>query len=117
MECFTKAKTKTERTFDTKSNLKKRWKLFVKCRGYNNSFNSWIDIYNIVLMSDCTPKPKSFGRRVNVQLELSNYATKVNLKTSTGVDTSKFAKNVDLANLKFDVYKLDIGKLKNVSTN
>ena len=68
-------------------------------------------------MSDCTPKPKSFGRRVNVQLELSNYATKVNLKTSTGVDRSKFAKNVDLANLKFDVYKLDIGKLKNVSTN
>ena len=32
-------------------------------------------------------------------------------------DTSKFAKKVDLANLKSNVDKLDIDKLKNVSTN
>ena len=39
------------------------------------------------------------------------------LKTATGVDTSKFAKRVDLANLKSNVDKLDISKLKNVPTN
>ena len=45
-------------------------------------------------------------------LDLSNYATKVDLKNATGVDTSKFAKKVDLANLKSDIDKLDIDKLK-----
>ena len=47
-----------------------------------------------------------------------NYSTKTDLKNATGVDTSKFVKKVDLANLKYDVDKLDIiDKLKNVSTN
>ena len=54
---------------------------------------------------------------MKVELDLSNYATKVDLKTATGVDTSKFAKKVDLANLKSDVDKLDIDKSKNVPTN
>ena len=31
---------------------------------------------------------------------MSNYATKKDLKNATGVDTSDFAKNIDLANLK-----------------
>ena len=39
------------------------------------------------------------------------------LKTATGVDTSKFAEKFDLANLKPNVHKLDIDKLKNVPTN
>ena len=37
--------------------------------------------------------------------DLSNYATKSNLKNAAGVDTSKFAKKVDLANLKSNVDK------------
>ena len=56
-------------------------------------------------------EPKSFGRSVKVQLDLSNYATKVDLKNATGVDRSKFAKTVDLASLKSEVDKLDIDKL------
>ena len=36
---------------------------------------------------------------------------------STGVNTSKFTKKVDLVNLKSNADKLDIGKLKNVPTN
>ena len=48
---------------------------------------------------------------------MSNYAIKADLKTAAGVDTSKFAKKVDLANLKSNVYKIDIDKLENVSTN
>ena len=51
------------------------------------------------------------------ELDLSNYATKTDLKNVTGVDTSKFAKKIDLNNLKSDLDKLDIDKLKNVPTN
>ena len=47
---------------------------------------------------------------------MSNYATKVDLKNVTGADISDFAKNTDLANLKSDVDKLDVDKLKNVSS-
>ena len=46
-------------------------------------------------------------------MDWSNYATKANLKNATGVDTSDFAKKTNFANWKFDVDKLDIGKLKN----
>ena len=42
---------------------------------------------------------------------------KSDLKNATGVDTSKFAKKVDLASLNSNVGKLDIAKLKNVSTD
>ena len=54
---------------------------------------------------------------MKVELDLSNYATKSDLKIATEVDTSIFAKKVDLANLKYNVDKLDIDKLKNVPTN
>ena len=49
-------------------------------------------------------------------IRLCNYATRANLKNGTGVDTSKFAKNVDLASLKSKVGKLDIDKLEKVPT-
>ena len=35
----------------------------------------------------------------------------------TGVDTSSFAKKIDLSNLKSDAYKLDTDKLKIIPTN
>ena len=56
-------------------------------------------------MSEHFPEPKSFGIKVKVVLDLSKYAT------------SKFAKKVDLARLKFNIDELDIDKLKNVPTN
>ena len=68
-------------------------------------------------MSEYFSKPKSLGANVKVDLDLSNYATKVDLKNAAGVDTSDFAKKTDLANLKFDVDKLDIDKLGNVPSN
>ena len=49
-------------------------------------------------MSEYFPEPKYLGGRVKVELDLSNYARKADLKTATGVDASKFAKKVDLAN-------------------
>ena len=39
------------------------------------------------------------------------------LKNATGLDTSKFAKKVDLPDLKSNVDTSDIDKLKNVQTN
>ena len=68
-------------------------------------------------MSEYFPGPKSSGEKVKVELDLSNYATKADLKNTTGVDTSKFAKKFDLANFKSNIDKLDINKLKNVSIN
>ena len=68
-------------------------------------------------MSGYSPEPKYLGGKVKVELDLSNYATKTDLKNATGIDTSSFAKKVDLANLKSNVDKLDIDKLKNVPTN
>ena len=49
-----------------------------------------------------------------MKVDLSNYTTKADLKNETGVDICDFAKKADLANLKSDVDKLDIDKLKNV---
>ena len=68
-------------------------------------------------MSRYFPEPKSSGGRVKVELNLSNYTTKTDLKNALGVDTSSFAKKSDLANLKSDVDKLDIDILKNIPTN
>ena len=58
-------------------------------------------------MSEYFPEPKPLRGRVKVELDLSNYATKADLKNETSVDTSKFAKKIDLPNLKSDVHKLD----------
>ena len=63
-------------------------------------------------MSEYFPKPKSLGGNVKVKLDLSNYATKADLRSATGVDISKFAKNVDLPSLKSETDKLDISKLE-----
>ena len=45
------------------------------------------------------------------ELDLSNYATEAGLKNSRDVDISKFAKQVDSANLKYDANKKDIDQL------
>ena len=57
-------------------------------------------------MSEYFPEQKPLEGRVNVELDLSNYATKKDLKNATEVDTSSFAKN-----------KLYIDKLKNVPSS
>ena len=63
-------------------------------------------------MSPYFPKRfKSFGGNINVKVDLSNYATKTDLKNVTHVDTSSFALKTNLANLKTEVDKLDIDKL------
>ena len=68
-------------------------------------------------MSWYFPEVTSSGGEVKVELHLSNYAAKTELKNAAGADTSKFAKQNDLGNLKSNVNKLDIDKLNNVPTN
>ena len=63
-------------------------------------------------MSKFFPKSfRSFRRNINVKVDLSNYATKADIKNISRVDTSSFALKTNLADLKTDVDKLDIDKL------
>ena len=97
---------------EKKNKKRKGDKLYVKRKGNNNQFNSWISKKNIVLINEYFPKPKSVEVNVTVESDWSNYATKADFKNATDVDTSVFDKKTDLANLKSDVDKLDIDKLK-----
>ena len=64
------------------------------------------------------PKPyESLCGDINVKVDLSNYATKTDLKNVTHVDTSSFALKTNLASLKTEVDKLDIDKLAPVSAD
>ena len=64
------------------------------------------------------PKPfRSFGRNLNVKVDLSNYATKADIENISHIDTSSFALKSNLANLKTEVNKLDINKLAPVPTD
>ena len=64
-------------------------------------------------MSQYFPKLfKSFGGNINIKVDLSNYATKTDLKNVTHVDTSRFALKINLTSLKTEVDKLDIDKLE-----
>ena len=66
-------------------------------------------------MSQYFPKLyRTFKGNVKVELELSSYATKVELKNATGVDTSKLAAKSDLASLKTEVDNIDVDKSKTV---
>ena len=63
-------------------------------------------------MSQYFPKPQEvYGGDINVKVDLSNYATKADIKNISHVDTSSFALKTNLANLKSEVDKLDIVNL------
>ena len=63
-------------------------------------------------MTQYFPKPyEPFGEDINVKIDLSNYATKADIKNISHVDTSSFALKTNLASLKTEVDKLDINKL------
>ena len=63
-------------------------------------------------MSQYFPKPyEPFGGDINVKVDLSNYATKADIKNISHVDTSSFALKTNLASLITEVDKLDIDKL------
>ena len=90
-------------------------KLYVKWKGYDNSFNGWIDKKDILQkISEYFPKPSSHEENIKVKIDLTNYATKEDIKNITHVDTSNFALKTNLSNLKTEVDKLDIDKLVSI---
>ena len=67
-------------------------------------------------MSHYFSKPyEPIGGDINAKIDLSNYATKADLKNAAGVDTSKLAAKSDLASLKAEVDKLDVDKSKTIN--
>ena len=57
-------------------------------------------------MSKYYPKPyRSFGGNIKVKVDLSNYATKTDIKNISHVDTSSFALKTNLSNLKAEADK------------
>ena len=63
-------------------------------------------------MSQYFPKPyEPFGGDINVKVDLSNYATKADIKNISHVDTSSFELKTNLASFRTEVDKLDIDTL------
>ena len=65
-------------------------------------------------MSTCYPSYKSFSNNIIVELDLTNYATKTDLKNITHTHVSSFSSKTNLAALKTKVDKIDVDKLKTV---
>ena len=58
------------------------------------------------------PLYKSSSNNINIELDLTNYAMKTDLKNITHVDVSSFASKTNLAALKTEVDKIDVDELK-----
>ena len=63
-------------------------------------------------MSTYYPPYKSSSNNIKLELDLTNYATKTDLKNISHVDVSSFASKTNLAALKTEVDKIDADKLK-----
>ena len=63
-------------------------------------------------MNTYYPPYKSSSNNIKVELDLTNYAAKTDLKNITHVDVSSFASKTNLAALKTEVDKIDVDKLK-----
>ena len=60
------------------------------------------------------PPYRGTSNNIKVQLDLTNYATKDDVKNITHVDVSSYANKTNLAALKSEVDKIDTDKLKTV---
>ena len=65
-------------------------------------------------MTKYYPPYESSGQNVKVELDLTNYATKTDLKNITHTDVSSFGSKTNLAALKTEVDKIDVDKLNTV---
>ena len=79
---------------------KKGFKLYVKWKGYDHRFNSWIDKKSpCIKMSQYFPKPfnSHFVDSIKVKIDLPNYATKTDIKNISHVNSSSFTLKTNLA--------------------
>ena len=65
-------------------------------------------------MSQYFPPYNNYSKNIKLELDLSNYATKDDVKNITHVDVSSYATKTNLAALKTEVDKIDTDKLKTV---
>ena len=65
-------------------------------------------------MSQYFPPYNNSSENIKVELDLTNYATKDDVKNITHVDVSSYATKTNLAALKTEVDKVDVDKLKTV---
>ena len=72
---------------------------------------------NVRYKMSYSPPYKSSSNNVKVELDLTNYATKTDLKNITHVDVSSFASKTNLAALKYEVDKIHTDKLKTAPTD
>ena len=83
-------------------------KIYIKWKGYDNLFNR-----SIYKKTEFLPRTRCLQQKQNnVEVYLSYYATKSDLKEAKGVNTSKLAAKGDLPSLKLDFNELDIDKSK-----
>ena len=68
-------------------------------------------------MSQYFPPYRSSRNNIKVQLDLSGYETKTDLKNVTHVDVSSFASKTNLSSLKTEVDQIDVDKLKTAPVN
>ena len=68
-------------------------------------------------MSTYYPPYKSSSQNIKLELDLTNYATKTDLKNITHVNISSFTSKTNLAALKTEVDKIDVDKLKTAPTD
>lgn len=71
-------------------------------------FRKWVSTQNQILIAE---------EKLKVELYLSNYPTKSEVKKTTSVDTPEFGKNFDLSILKSKIDELDVDKLKSVPSD
>ena len=80
----------------------KRNKLYVKWKGCDSSFNSWIDKNDLVWkwVNTFLNHMNHFAGDINIKVYLYNYATKPSIKNISHVDTPSCALKLNLASLK-----------------
>ena len=66
------------------------------------------------MSSQYYPPYKRSSSNIKIELDLTNYATKTDLKNTMHIDVSSFASKTNLAALKTEVDKIDVDKLKTV---
>ena len=72
------------------------------------------ELQKAILKMSYYPPYRSSSSNIKVKLDLTNYATKDDVKNITHVNVSRYATKTNLASLKTEVDKIDTDKLKTV---